>query len=197
MYPVSEQVPSKQEKKALLDDMIEEMKTKYQRLVEHPEEREDADELNRRYSVVKNRATLIVAVDLFRSYELAIAYNERGQLFYRMIEFDKAVEDYTEAIKYCGALAAPYYNRGTIRYRMGEAGRRLARGFGLTGWVVTVVTMSFFLRTRLFRPRVARHGESCAAPTEQRGFSEGIAGDPRAVVIVDSKGVLRWRREEI
>ncbi|KAH9383280.1 hypothetical protein HPB48_024400 [Haemaphysalis longicornis] len=119
MYPVSEQVPSKQEKKALLDDMIEEMKTKYQRLVEHPEEREDADELNRRYSVVKNRATLIVAVDLFRSYELAIAYNERGQLFYRMIEFDKAVEDYTEAIKYCGALAAPYYNRGTIRYRMG------------------------------------------------------------------------------
>lgn len=101
MYSVSAQVPSKQEKKAQLDDMIEKMTAKYQRLLEHPEEREDADELNR------------------RSYELAIAYNERGQLLYRMIEFDKAVEDYTEAINYCGALAAPYYNRGTIRYRMG------------------------------------------------------------------------------
>lgn len=101
MYPASGQVPSKQERKALLDDMIEEMRTKYERLLEHPEEREYGDELNR------------------RSYELAIAYNERGQLHYRMIEFDKAVDDYTEAIRLCEALGAPYYNRGTIRYRMG------------------------------------------------------------------------------
>lgn len=50
---------------------------------------------------------------------MALAYNERGQIHYRLIEFDEAVEDYTHALKYDDHLAAAYYNRGTVHYRMG------------------------------------------------------------------------------
>lgn len=99
-------VPTKQEKKAQLDDLIEKKKSEYLRLLHDAKESQEpesgsAESLNR------------------RKYELALAYNERGQLLYRMIEFDKAVEDYTEAIRYCDSLAAAYFNRGIVKFRMG------------------------------------------------------------------------------
>lgn len=96
-------VPSKHEKKAQLDDLIEKKKGEYLRLLQesHEHDPKSAHDLNN------------------RKYELALAYNERGQMNYRMIEFDKAVEDYTEALRYCDSLAAAYYNRGTVKYRMG------------------------------------------------------------------------------
>lgn len=54
-----------------------------------------------------------------RRHELALAYNDRGHIHYRLIEFDEAIEDYTEALRYNDRLAAAYYNRGTVHYRMG------------------------------------------------------------------------------
>lgn len=96
-------VPSKDEKKSQLDDLIEKKKSEYLSLLQRSQEHDpkSAEDLNQ------------------RKYELALAYNERGQMNYRMIEFDKAVEDYTEAVRYCDSLAAAYFNRGTVKYRMG------------------------------------------------------------------------------
>ncbi|XP_037281188.2 uncharacterized protein LOC119174405 [Rhipicephalus microplus] len=96
-------IPSKHEKKAQLDDLIVKKKSEYMRLLQESQEHDpkSAEDLNH------------------RKYELALAYNERGQVNYRMIEFDEAVEDYTEAIRYCDSLAAAYFNRGTVKYRMG------------------------------------------------------------------------------
>lgn len=54
-----------------------------------------------------------------RQKDLALVHNARGMLQYRLIEFDKAIEDYTTAVQYDETLAAAYYNRGTIHYRMG------------------------------------------------------------------------------
>ncbi|XP_017548031.1 tetratricopeptide repeat protein 32 isoform X2 [Pygocentrus nattereri] len=51
--------------------------------------------------------------------ELAIAYNNRGQVKYFRVDFYEAMDDYSEAIKINGRFEVPYYNRGLIRYRLG------------------------------------------------------------------------------
>ncbi|XP_042206631.1 uncharacterized protein LOC121855632 isoform X2 [Homarus americanus] len=48
----------------------------------------------------------------------ALVYNERGLCKYMQVCFDDAVEDYTQAIQLDPTLAAAYYNRGTICYRL-------------------------------------------------------------------------------
>ncbi|XP_071947481.1 uncharacterized protein [Antedon mediterranea] len=55
-----------------------------------------------------------------RNEVLALAYNNRGHLRYLCVDFDEAVDDYTEAIKYDEHLAVAYYNRGQIHYRLGR-----------------------------------------------------------------------------
>ncbi|KAK8756798.1 hypothetical protein V5799_000503 [Amblyomma americanum] len=106
MGPETGDFPTKLEKKVELDDLIEKKKSAYLRQLQNEQSSQETEPGN--------------AENLENSkYELALAYNERGQMHYRMIEFDKAVEDYTEAIHYCDKLAAAYFNRGTIRYRMG------------------------------------------------------------------------------
>lgn len=49
---------------------------------------------------------------------LARIYNDRGQCRYKQVHFDEAVEDYTKAISLDPTLAAAYYNKGTIHYRL-------------------------------------------------------------------------------
>lgn len=39
---------------------------------------------------------------------------------YLQVNFPEAIEDYTEALKFKSRLAAAYYNRGLIHYRLGE-----------------------------------------------------------------------------
>ncbi|XP_036437926.1 tetratricopeptide repeat protein 32 [Colossoma macropomum] len=51
--------------------------------------------------------------------ELAIAYNNRGQVKYFRVDFYEAMDDYSEAIKMNSQFEVPYYNRGLIRYRLG------------------------------------------------------------------------------
>ena len=51
--------------------------------------------------------------------ELADAFNSRGHIKYLRVEFDEAIEDYTEAIKIDPNFSVPYYNRGQIHYRLG------------------------------------------------------------------------------
>ncbi|XP_007253973.3 tetratricopeptide repeat protein 32 [Astyanax mexicanus] len=51
--------------------------------------------------------------------ELAIAYNNRGQVKYFRVDFYEAMDDYTAAIKVDRQFEVPYYNRGLIRYRLG------------------------------------------------------------------------------
>ncbi len=52
--------------------------------------------------------------------ELSDAYNSRGHIRYLWVEFDEAVEDYTEAISLDPKFAVAYYNRGQIHYRLGK-----------------------------------------------------------------------------
>ncbi|KAJ8269864.1 hypothetical protein GJAV_G00107670 [Gymnothorax javanicus] len=53
------------------------------------------------------------------AHDLAIAYNNRGQIKYRRVDFYEAMEDFTLAIQTDGHFEVPYYNRGLIRYRLG------------------------------------------------------------------------------
>ncbi|XP_045599535.2 caspase-8-like isoform X3 [Procambarus clarkii] len=48
----------------------------------------------------------------------ALFYNDRGHCRYMQVCFDEAVEDYTLAIQLDPNLAAAYYNRGTVYYRL-------------------------------------------------------------------------------
>lgn len=58
--------------------------------------------------------------------QLATNYNERGFNYYLRVEFNKAADDYSRSIELAESansgdtktLAAAYYNRGTIKYRM-------------------------------------------------------------------------------
>ncbi|KAJ8356202.1 hypothetical protein SKAU_G00189960 [Synaphobranchus kaupii] len=51
--------------------------------------------------------------------DLAIAFNNRGQIKYRKVDFYQAMEDYTLAIQANSRFEVPFYNRGLIRYRLG------------------------------------------------------------------------------
>ena len=51
---------------------------------------------------------------------LVEAYNNRGQIKYRRVDFDGAIEDYTSALKLDKNFAVAYYNRGQIHYRLGR-----------------------------------------------------------------------------
>lgn len=51
---------------------------------------------------------------------LGNAYNYRGQIKYLRVDFDEAVDDYSQAIKLCPHFAIAYYNRGQIHYRLGR-----------------------------------------------------------------------------
>lgn len=50
--------------------------------------------------------------------DLAVAYNNRGQIKYFRVDFYEAMDDYTKAIESKPNFEVPYYNRGLIRYRL-------------------------------------------------------------------------------
>ncbi|XP_026146187.1 tetratricopeptide repeat protein 32-like [Carassius auratus] len=54
-----------------------------------------------------------------RAHDLAIAYNNRGQVKYLRVDFYEAMDDYTSAIQINSEFEVPLYNRGLIRYRLG------------------------------------------------------------------------------
>ena len=56
-----------------------------------------------------------------RSKLCALSHNNRGHLKYLEVDFDDAVVDYTNALKYDEKLAVAFYNRGLIHYRLGMA----------------------------------------------------------------------------
>ncbi|PIK54186.1 putative tetratricopeptide repeat protein 32 [Apostichopus japonicus] len=51
---------------------------------------------------------------------LGNAYNHRGQIKYLRVDFDEAIEDYTQALGQCPDFAVALYNRGQIHYRLGR-----------------------------------------------------------------------------
>ena len=51
---------------------------------------------------------------------LAKAYNLMGLVEYMKVEFGAAKQHYTAALEKDHSLAAAYFNRGTVCYRMGE-----------------------------------------------------------------------------
>ncbi|XP_018119529.1 tetratricopeptide repeat protein 32 isoform X4 [Xenopus laevis] len=51
--------------------------------------------------------------------DLAVAFNNRGQIKYFRVDFYEAMDDYTEAIQIKPSFEVPYYNRGLILYRLG------------------------------------------------------------------------------
>ncbi|XP_051952357.1 tetratricopeptide repeat protein 32-like [Xyrauchen texanus] len=53
------------------------------------------------------------------SRDLAIAYNNRGQVKYLKVDFYEAMDDYTSAIQTNSQYEVPFYNRGLINYRLG------------------------------------------------------------------------------
>uniref|UniRef100_A0A6B0UTD7 Uncharacterized protein n=1 Tax=Ixodes ricinus TaxID=34613 RepID=A0A6B0UTD7_IXORI len=103
----TETVTSKRKAKLRLDDLIDAKLSEYHSLQELAGGTDGRLPPSRRVQLKQRR------------HELALAYNDRGHIHYRLIEFDEAVDDYTEALKYNDCLAAAYYNRGTVHYRMG------------------------------------------------------------------------------
>ncbi|XP_075057491.1 tetratricopeptide repeat protein 32 [Mixophyes fleayi] len=51
--------------------------------------------------------------------DLAVAFNNRGQIKYFRVDFYEAMDDYTEAIRVNPHFEVPYYNRGLVLYRLG------------------------------------------------------------------------------
>jgi tetratricopeptide (TPR) repeat protein len=51
--------------------------------------------------------------------ELADIYNMRGHIKYLWVDFNEAIDDYSQSIRLDPSIAIPYYNRGQIHYRMG------------------------------------------------------------------------------
>ncbi|KAM8953240.1 tetratricopeptide repeat protein 32 [Pelodytes ibericus] len=79
-------------------------------------ERRRLDEAEKLYGKVIERC----ARDRKCSLEdLAIAYNNRGQVKYFRVDFYEAMDDYTEAIRVNPNLEVAYYNRGLVLYRLG------------------------------------------------------------------------------
>lgn len=54
------------------------------------------------------------------AHDLAIAYNNRGQVKYLRVDFYEAMDDYTSAVQINRQFEVPLYNRGLIRYRLGR-----------------------------------------------------------------------------
>ena len=52
--------------------------------------------------------------------QLTDAFNTRGHIHYRWVDFDEAIQDYSEAIKVDPTFAVAYYNRGQVHYRLGK-----------------------------------------------------------------------------
>eukprot|EP00731_Ephydatia_muelleri_P010219 Em0005g805a len=52
--------------------------------------------------------------------QLTDAFNTRGHIHYRWVDFDEAIQDYSEAIKVDPTFAVAYYNRGQVHYRLGR-----------------------------------------------------------------------------
>ena len=52
--------------------------------------------------------------------QLTDAFNTRGHIHYRWVDFDEAIQDYSEAIKVDPKFAVAYYNRGQVHYRLGK-----------------------------------------------------------------------------
>ena len=46
--------------------------------------------------------------------------NNRGHAKYMQVQFDKAVDDYDEALRLDPDLAVAMYNRATVRFRLGK-----------------------------------------------------------------------------
>ncbi|XP_053470647.1 tetratricopeptide repeat protein 32 isoform X3 [Ictalurus furcatus] len=78
------------------------------------------------------------------SNDLAIAFNNRGQVKYFRVDFYEAVDDYSAAIKANRQFEVAYYNRGLIRYRLGLA------------TVTCVVCSPCFLFIATFQPFLSR-----------------------------------------
>ena len=51
--------------------------------------------------------------------QLADVYNSRGHVRYLLVDFNEAIEDYSEAIILNNRHGVAYYNRGQVHYRMG------------------------------------------------------------------------------
>ena len=56
---------------------------------------------------------------LLSNEQLAEVYNSRGHIRYLLVDFNEAIEDYTEAILLNSRHGIAYYNRGQVHYRMG------------------------------------------------------------------------------
>ena len=56
---------------------------------------------------------------------LALVYNNRGNAFIRRGQYDRAIEDYNQSIKFDGNYAMAYNNRGVAYYKKGDYGRAI------------------------------------------------------------------------
>ena len=76
-----------------------------------------------------------------RQKNIALGYNNRGFIRYNRVDFDEAIEDYTDALKFDQSLYFTYYNRGLIHYRLGR--------FNKLGRCQVAITFTLNLRSVL------------------------------------------------
>jgi len=74
------------------------------------------------YTEIINNSSSAVGGDLNDQTRktLCQCFNNRGQLRYLQVDFDKAIDDYTECLKIDQNHHIALYNRGLIHYRLGR-----------------------------------------------------------------------------
>lgn len=70
--------------------------------------------------------TKVIASGKYSGENLAITYNNRGAAYYQKDQFDKAVEDYDQALQHNPDYAWAFYNRGQSLRELGQYSRAVA-----------------------------------------------------------------------
>lgn len=57
---------------------------------------------------------------LTNPHDLSLAYNNRGQCHYQLVNFPEAIQDYSRSLTYNPLNHTTLYNRAQVLYRLGE-----------------------------------------------------------------------------
>ena len=78
-------------------------------------------------------------------YKLALSHSENGQAFSKSGDYDKALDEFNQAIRLNPGLAAAYYNRGEIYFKRGDYAQAI-RDFTRTVEIAPDYTFAYYSR---------------------------------------------------
>ncbi|MCP4561604.1 MAG: tetratricopeptide repeat protein [Bosea sp.] len=125
----------------------------------------------------------LIASKRFSGHELAVLLNDRGLLFYRNGDAERAVADYDAALAADPGLGTAWYNRGLARTKLSQLDRAI-EDFGQAGKLVPDRAVIWHSRG------VARFMMSAFAPAIE-DFDRAIGLDPRMALAWGYRGAAR------